>query len=118
MAEKEKGVAIFNLSKVGRKYDVAGFDAGPDKPRANITLLAGRSTLVPASTAAYLLAKMPNGAPKFPDLIDAAALSPEAEKAKQDLLAENAKLLADNAALKAQLAAGKKDEPKTEGGGK
>lgn len=106
MITEEKRVGVFNLSKLGRGYDVAGFNQDE-----TIRIAPNKTTEVPASVADFMLGKLPNGHQRYPDLVDAAKISPQATKAKDEALAENAKLVAENKALKDQLAeASKKDE--------
>lgn len=100
MAEKENTVSILNLSKHGRRYDL------PDGRK----LLPNQAIEIPAKEAEFLLSKLASGRARYPDLADAAKLSPEAAKVKQDLLRDNAQLLKENDELRAQLAA--KDEEK------
>lgn len=107
MADKER-VGIFNLSKLGRGYDVAGFEDGKI-----LRIAPGRTVEVPAAVAAFMLGKLPNGRARYPDLVDAAKISPEATEAKEKAVAENKRLLTENADLKAQLEAlaeGKKEK--------
>lgn len=101
--EKEKRVSVFNMSKVGRPYDVPGFkdEKGERQP---LRLPAGKATDVPEEIAKFLLGKRPNGVARYHDLLSSEQASPEASKAKNDALAENKKLMDENAALRKQLA--------------
>lgn len=108
MIAEEKRKGVFNLGKLGRKYDVLGFKDGEI-----IRLEPNKTTEVPAKVAEFLLGKLKNGAPRYPDLVDSDKVSPEATKAKEDAQAENARLMAENKLLKEQLAeASKKEDSK------
>lgn len=100
---KEKEISILNLSKFGRRYDVPGQvdDKGITKI---VQIIAGKSAMVPESSAKFLLGSLSNGRKRYPDLVDAATFTPETMKAQAELLRENKALLDENAKLKAQLA--------------
>lgn len=112
MAEAKR-VGIFNLSKLGRGYDVPGFKEGEI-----LRIAPGKTTEVPEAAAAFMLGKLANGRARYPDLVDAAKISPEATKAKDEALAENKRLLAENADLKAKLAEYESADDKKKGGKK
>lgn len=97
MAEK---INVVNLSKTGRKFILKDGRA----------LLAGASLPVDADEAAHLLGKGASGKPRYPDLLDAAKFSPNAEAAKaaKAAEAEAAKLLKENEELRAKLAEAEK----------
>ena len=104
----EKTVSIINLSKTGRRYDVRGGKVGQDKEGNALyevlrVLPNQQSVDVPEESAKFLLSKLPNGKPRFPDLIDASQFRPELAKEKNEALAENARLLNENKELRAQL---------------
>lgn len=107
MAE-EKKVSILNLSKTGRRYDLMG----------GLKLLPNHAILVPAAEAEFLLSKLPNGRGRFPDLVDADKVSPEAAKVRAELITENENLRAENQALQKELEALKKDEAEPKKAGK
>lgn len=100
VAEKEKTVSVMNLSKAGRRYELKG----------GIRLMPNQASEVPASEADFLLSRLPNGKARFPDLVDAAKMSPEAAKVKKQLVDENDRLRKENEGLRAQVAAVAKAE--------
>lgn len=108
VVEKEKTVAVMNLSKVGRRYSL----------KNGVVLVANQAVEVPASEAEFMLSVLPNGRARFPDLVDVAKMSPEAAKVKKDLMDENAKLLRENEALRAQLAPAPEPEKEVKRGKK
>jgi hypothetical protein len=104
----EGRVAVINLSNRNRKFQCAGFLKDDGTPGDAIEILpnAGKSIEIPEKAAAFLLGKLSNGNPRYPELKDAASyVVPSANtKAKLDALtAENKKLIEENAALKGQL---------------
>lgn len=130
MPDKEKTVAILNLSRNARKYQVrVGYTETKDKEGNTITLPAVAEILpnqkpvdVPESEAKFLLGMKTNGQPRFPDLVDASTfVAPRKEDAAK-ALAENEKLRKENEELRAQLEKSKggdgDEEKKTKGGNK
>jgi len=99
----DKTVAILNLSKANRRYEVNGGEDGEGKPIKLKILPNQKAVEVPEKEAVFLLSKLPSGKPRFPDLINASEFRPEVTKQKEEALAENAKLLKENAELKAKL---------------
>lgn len=112
-AEKSKTVSIINLSTRNRPFQCAGFpDAKGNQTTIIIPPNSNKSVEVPASSAEFLLGKLSSGAPRFPELKDAATYLPvsaNGQKQLDALKAENAQLLQENADLKAKLA--KSDTP-------
>ena len=99
----EKTVAILNLSRTNRRYDVNGGQDNDGKTVVLQILPNQKSVEVPESEAKFLLSTLSNGRSRFPDLIDASKFRPENSKEKEAALAENAKLMKENAELKANL---------------
>lgn len=103
MADKTR--QIINLSKANRVFDVSG-GLDKDGKQISVKILPNQKAFaVPEEEAVKLLAKLPNGQPKYPELIDAATFKAPQEdsKALADALADNKKLTAENADLKAKL---------------